>query len=72
MITGTTRRGRRPKIQSSYKVKVTTPDGRSWVEERCWKCSRVLRKHPSTNLYVKIEQIQCPTCKAINLVEGEE
>ena len=66
-----TRRGRRPKVQSSYKVKVITADGKEWVEERCWKCGRVLQKHPKAHFYVRIEQMPCPSCKAINLVEEE-
>ncbi len=71
MVGTVTKRARRPKIQSSYKVKVFSIDGKSWVEERCWKCGRILRKHPPSNPYTRIEQFQCPTCKAINLVEGE-
>ncbi len=69
MVGTTTRRGRRPKIQSAYKVKVISAEGKAWVEERCWKCGRVLRKHPTSNPYARIEQMHCPSCKAVNLVE---
>ncbi len=68
----TTKKKRRVKIQRSYKIKVVSAEGKSWVEERCWKCGKVLQKHPNTKLYVNITQVQCPNCKAFNLIEVED
>ncbi len=68
----TVKRGRRPKIQGAYKVRVFSEEGKSWVEERCWRCGKVLKKHPPSQFSFRIEQIHCPSCKAINLIETED
>ena len=67
----TTRRRKRTKVQSTYKVKVISETGRSWIEERCWKCKKTLQKHPPYRLSIKREQMQCPSCRAVNIVEVE-
>lgn len=72
MAVRTTKRGRRPKIQGAYKVKVISDEGRAWIEERCWRCGRVLKRHPISQFYFKVEQMNCPSCKALNIVEVED
>ncbi len=66
-----TRRGRRPRINPAFKVRVFTPEGDYWVEERCWRCGRVLSRHKMFLSTPKKEEIHCPSCKAINKVERE-
>ncbi len=66
------KRRKRPKIQSSQKIRVFASDGSSWVEERCWRCGRVLNKHLYMCGKTYTEKMSCPSCKAINIVEFEE
>ena len=64
-------RRRRPKVQGAVKVKVFTDNGKSWIEERCWRCRRVLNRHYRICVNACTKRVQCPTCKAINIVEEE-
>lgn len=66
------RRGRRPKIGVAFKVRVFNTEGDNWVEERCWRCGRVLNKRRLLLVAPRKEQVVCPSCKAINKVEREE
>ena len=67
-----TKRGRRSKINPAFKVRVFGNDGDCWVEERCWRCGRVLNKHRTFLSTPTKEEISCPSCRAINKVEREE
>ncbi len=67
-----TRRGRRPRINPAFKVRVFSSDGDYWVEERCWRCGRVLNRHRMFLSTPAKEEINCPSCKAVNRVEREE
>lgn len=66
------RRGRRARINVAFKVRVFTNEGDQWVEERCWRCGRVLNRHHMVLSTPVKEEITCPSCKAINRVEREE
>lgn len=66
------RRGRRPRINPAFKVRVFSSDGDRWVEERCWRCGRVLSTHRAFLSTPSKEEISCPTCRAINRVDKEE
>jgi|GEM_PF-1356558 len=66
------KRGRRPSINVAFKVRVFTSDGDSWVEERCWRCGRVLNRHHVILSTPIKEETPCPSCRAINKVEREK
>jgi len=66
------KRGRKAKINVAFKVRVFSNEGDSWVEERCWRCGRVLSKHRLILASPGKEEISCPSCKAINKIEKEE
>ena len=72
MPSRTIKRRKRAKVQSSHKIKVFANDGSSWVEERCWRCGRVLSKHLYICGKTYTQKVSCPSCKAINIIELEE
>lgn len=66
------RKSKRDNIKDAVMIKIIRTNGESWIEEKCWKCGKVLKKHFHPILSVHIEKVPCPNCKAVNLVEMGE
>ncbi|MGB9668385.1 MAG: hypothetical protein ACPLSJ_03070 [Thermosulfidibacteraceae bacterium] len=63
----------RSSVKDAIMVKVTKSNGDYWVEGKCWKCGKVLKRYNHPVLTVNIKKVSCPSCKALNLIEaGDE